>query len=331
VKARAGAAAVALVMGGASLAPAGARSESPLDLARDAAEQTAFSGVVDVVWRDGAVRRHQQLSVKAARGVLFLGGPTPLMALRQTRLVRHKAAWSVLWPAAFGRLEQPDRADKYDEHISVGPVLLGRPTWEIDILVGDRVRERLFTDQGSDLLLRRQQYDDRGRLQRTIGFRQLEVGGRAPRVPAPHGAKRADARHSVEPSELHQPYSAPAALGGGYQRTGAFRQDDVVQVVYSDGIYDLSIFEQRGRLGSEAVPGGGRRVRVRDAWGWHYTWAGGQIVVWQAGRTVYTAVGDGPFDDVARAIRVLRPSGGPSLVQRFRRACLALVGGLMDD
>jgi hypothetical protein len=318
-------------MSGGSFTPADARSESPLDRARDAAERTAFSGVVDVVWKDGPVRREQELSVRASGGALLLGTPTPLMALRQTRLVRHKAAWDVLWPSAFGRLEGPDTEEKYDERVSVGPELLGYPTWSTEIRVGGHVRERLFTDRGSGLLLRREQYDDHGRLQRAVGFRQLVVDRDAAPLPKPHVAARTDARRAVRATELHQPFVAPAALGGGYRRTGSFRQRDVVQVVYSDGIYDLSVFEQRGRLGSDALPHGGQKVRVRNAWGRHYTWAGGQILLWQAGRTVYTAVGDGPYDDVARAVRALRPSSGPSLIQHFRRACLSLVGGLRDD
>ena len=41
---------------------------------------------------------------------------------------------------------------------------------------------------------------------------------------------------------------APARLADGYTRVGVFRRDGVVQVLYSDGIYDLSVFERRGVL-----------------------------------------------------------------------------------
>ena len=95
-------------------------------------------------------------------------------------------------------------------------------------------------------------------------------------------------------------------LGDGYRRTGVFRKGGVVQVVYSDGIYDMSVFEQRGRLGSKAAPRGGRPVRVGGSKGWQYTWPGGQVVLWQAGRTVYTVVADAPYDDVLGAIRTVK-------------------------
>jgi hypothetical protein len=104
-----------------------------------------------------------------------------------------------------------------------------------------------------------------------------------------------------------------------------------VQVVYSDGIYDLSIFEQRGRLGSKAVPKGGRPVRIGGSKGWHYTWPGGQVLLWQAGRTVYTVVGDAPYDDVLGAIRGVKGSSGPSVAYRFRQACRSLVGAFTGD
>src|SRR5438132_549901 len=104
-----------------------------------------------------------------------------------------------------------------------------------------------------------------------------------------------------------------------------------VQVVYSDGTYDMSVFEQRGRLGSEAAPRGGRPVRVGGSKGWQYTWPGGQVVLWQAGRTVYTVVADAPYDDVLGAIRTVKESSGPSVAYRFRQACRSLVGAFRDD
>jgi hypothetical protein len=274
--------------------------------------------------------RRQHLTVKAAGGALLLGGPTPFMALEETRLMRRHAAWDVLWPAAFGRLPRPDSAKKYTQKMSVGPSLLGHPTLIIDILRHRQVRERLFVAQLTGLLLRREQFDGRGRLQRWMGFRELKIDATAPPLPRPVSTNTS-AASVVSAGELHAPYTAPATLGNGYERTGLFRQDGVVQVVYSDGIYDLSIFEQRGRLGSKSVPAGGRRVRLGSTGAWHYTWPGGEVLLWQAGRTVYTVVADAPYDDVLQAIRGVKASGGPSLVQRFRQACRLLVGGFSDN
>jgi hypothetical protein len=330
VKAVALAAALAVV-GGAALAPSvAAEQDTPLDHARRAAETVSFSGVVEVVWREGSTLHRQQLTVQAADGALLFGGPTPLMALDQARLIREDAAWDVLWPAAFGRLSRPDSSEKYDERVSVGPLVLGYETTVIDIRRHGRVRERLYAEHSSGLLLRREQFDDDGQLERSTEFRKLEVDADAPALPRPVSAAT-DAPRPIGAGDLRRPYSAPPVLGEGYQRTGLFRQDDVVQVVYSDGIYDLSVFEQRGRLRGAAVPEGGRPVRIGESNGWHYTWPGGQVLLWQAGRTVYTAVGDAPYDDVVKAVQQVRGTSGTSVVHRLRRSARALVGAFSSD
>jgi hypothetical protein len=330
VKALVGAAALAVIVSGAPTGPAAAGAETALDKARRSAQASSFSGVVDVVWRDGKVMRERQLTVDAADGLLLFGGPTPLMALDQARLVREDAAWDVLWPAAFARLSRPDSGDKYEQRTSVGPRMFDYDTVIIDIRRGERVRERLYVVKVFGLLLRREQFDDRGRVQRSVGFRKLEVHADGRPLARPVSTATGSLQ-SVVPGELRGPYSAPSVLGDGYRRIGVFRQGDVVQVVYSDGIYDLSVFEQRGRLGPKAAPPGGRPVRIGDSKGWHYTWPGGQVILWQAGRTVYTVVADAPYDDVLGAIRTVKGSSGPSAASRFRQACRSLVGAFSDD
>ena len=325
-----GAAALVVIVTGVSAAPVAADSETALDQARRSAQSSSFRGVVDVVWRDGKVMREQQLTVEAAGGVLVFGGPTPVMALDQARLVRDDSAWDVLWPAAFARLSGPDSGEKYDQRVSVGPRMLDYDTLVIDIRRGERVRERLYVEKVFGLLLRREQFDDRGRIQRSVGFSELKVDAGAKPLPVPVSTTTRSLR-SVAPAELRGPYSAPVVLGDGYRRTGVFRQGDVVQVVYSDGIYDLSVFEQRGRLSAKGAPQGGRPVRVGGSKGWHYTWPGGQVILWEAGRTVYTVVADAPYDDVLGAIHTVRSSSGPSLASRFRQACRSLVGAISDD
>ena len=208
---------------------------------------------------------------------------------------------------AFARLSRPDSGAKYEQRVSVGPSILGYDTVVVDIRRGERVRERLYVERYFGLLLRREQFDDRGRIQRSVGFRELRIDAAAPPLPRPVSTAT-KALHSVAAAKLRGAYSAPVVIGDGYRRTGAFRQGDVVQVVYSDGIYDLSVFEQRGRLGAKAAPPGGRPVRVDGAKGWHYTWPGGQVILWQAGRTVYTVVADAPYDDVLGAIRTVKGS-----------------------
>ncbi|HEX6596194.1 MAG TPA: hypothetical protein VF045_04620, partial [Acidimicrobiales bacterium] len=119
--------------------------------------------------------------------------------------------------------------------------------------------------------------------------------------------------------------SAPAALAEGYQRVGLYRRSGVVHAVYSDGLYDLSVFEQQGSLDRRGLPRRSR-VDVADERGWHYTWPGGHVVLWEDEGTVFTAVSDAPLDQVMTAVRSLPPAGvSPSLLRRLRQVTRALV------
>ena len=131
----------------------------------------------------------------------------------------------------------------------------------------------------------------------------------------------------VRPDRLRAPAAAPETLADGYQRMGIYKNDSVLHVLYSDGVYDLSLFQQQGRLRGSDLPGKGERESVRGATGWRYPWPGGQLVVWSTGGRVFTAVSDAPVDQVLTAVRSLPkvPGGELSLLGKIRRAAQALV------
>src|SRR5947207_10231670 len=120
-------------------------------------------------------------------------------------------------------------------------------------------------------------------------------------------------------------YQAPTSLTGGYQRVGMVQRSGALQVVYSDGIYSLSVFEQTGRLSGGAVPPDGEVVGVGTTNGWRYAWAGGQIVVWQSGPAIYTVVGEAATDEVLAAARSLPRPAKLSSWQRVRRHLTAVM------
>jgi hypothetical protein len=101
---------------------------------------------------------------------------------------------------------------------------------------------------------------------------------------------RSSARPTAQPApaRLSSEYSAPSRLAQGYQRVRAESVSGGLRVVYSDGVHGLSIFEQPGHLSGAKGS---------------YQWAGGEVVTWQAGPTVITAIGDGPATDVKAAAR----------------------------
>ena len=99
----------------------------------------------------------------------------------------------------------------------------------------------------------------------------------------------------------------------------------MLHVLYNDGFSELSLFAQRGRLDREDLPAHAHRVAAAGLDGWSFAWPGGEAVVWDAGRTVYTIVGDVPSDElveVAQSVPVRRSS---SVAHRLRQACRNLV------
>jgi hypothetical protein len=120
---------------------------------------------------------------------------------------------------------------------------------------------------------------------------------------------------------------APVDLVDGYRRLGVYRSGGVLHALYSDGIYDLSVFEQAGRLRRSDLPASGVGVPVAGTTGWTYAWAGGRLLVWSKGGRIFTAVSDAPDDQLLLAVRSLPPlpADHPSLLSKLERACKTLM------
>ncbi|MCA1692956.1 MAG: hypothetical protein LC733_12445, partial [Actinobacteria bacterium] len=124
--------------------------------------------------------------------------------------------------------------------------------------------------------------------------------------------------------------SAPGRLPEGYERLGVYRRSGVHHVRYSDGLYDLSVFQESGRLNRKGIPGG-TPVAIGPGQGWHHVWPGGHLLLWEAKGVVYTAVSDAPLDQVLTAVRALPvTTGSSSLFSRLRRVARSLVQPLAD-
>ena len=323
-----GVAAVALVAGLATPAHA-RRGPAPLEKARHAAEHTVFEGVLEVRWRDGDETRSERLRVEAAGGSLMVRGANLVMARPDYgRLLSHDGrGWEEMWLPSLAPSARPDGAAKYQLTDPVaGPAVAGRPTNVVEVHTGGTLLERIYLDTETNLLLERDQYDRDGTVVRRLAFESLTIGNPAeppspPRSPAQHAPDR------IPPDRLRSPAAAPGTLADGYQRMGIYKSGSVLQVLYSDGVYDLSLFQQQGRLRPSELPGKGQRVSVQGATGWRYPWPGGQLVVWSAGGRVFTAVSDAPADQVLTAVRSLPkvPGGELSLLGKIRRAAQALV------
>ena len=305
--------------------PALASGPAPLEEARHAAEQTAFEGVLQVRWRDGEAFRSERLTVQAAGGALMVRGANQVMARPAFgRLLAHgSGGWEEMWLPSLAPTPRPEGVPKYSmTSTAEGGSVAGRRTKVIEVHHGGRLLERIHLDVDNELLLQRDQYDARGQIVRTLAFDSITMNPSGP-PPAPPSSPARRAPKKVSAERLR----SPETLGEGYQRMGIYRTGSALQALYSDGVYDLSLFQQPGKLRDSDLPASGERVDLVDATGWRYAWAGGQVVVWSEGGSVFTAVSDAPPEQVVDAVRSLPriPTRELSLIGKIRRACQALM------
>lgn len=300
--------------------------DSPIDTSREAARTLRFEGVVRVEWVDGTGRQVERVKVRSWNGAMTVDGATDLAASDRARFVYHRGlGWAMVWPAELAPDDRPSPDAKYRVvSMGRGPAVAGRPTNLVDVRRGSVRYELVYTDATTGLVLRREQYDQSGGLRRIVAFETLDTNTTTPvSIPARAADWSPDTVPGKSPSA---PYRAPATLGSGYELIGAYRQSGTVHLLYSDGIYGLSVFEQRGRLDRDGLPAGRRLVTLAGRDAWQVSWPGGAVVLWQAGGAVFTAVGEAPIDDVLAAVATMPSAGQPSLVEKLRR----MFGSLLD-
>jgi len=301
----------------------------PLAQALQAADHLNFTGTVIVDWVDAAGRHRTTLDVSGVGGVVDVDGPVRLVADEEGRLVESAAGWTLLWPTGDLLATMLSRsAEKYQLGTSPGPDVAGRQTTAVTLTVAGQTREEVVVDAATGLPLQRAVFNPDGSFVRLVSFSSLTLGGVSTVAPAtPRVARRALPR--VAPARLAAPFEAPLELAAGYHRLGVYQSGEGLQVLYSDGIDSLSVFEQPGTLRPGSLPAAAARGTIGHAPAAEWVWPGGQVATWQNGPAVFTAVGDGPLADLVAAAGSL-PAGRPlSWSQRLRHACRRLVSDLV--
>jgi hypothetical protein len=217
---------------------------------------------------------------------------------------------------------------KYEVRESPGPVIAGRSTREVTVSMTGTPRQQVDYDEATGVVLYRAVYSPSGAAERTVMFTDLTIDSAAAPAPA---TNRPRALHDAKASAIARvaaPFVAPAELIQGYQRVGIYRSRDGVQVLYSDGLDNLSVFEQPGKLALKDLPSGSQVVVIGGRQALSWTWPGGEIVTWQDGPTVVTAVGDGLLGDVVSAASSLPRTGALSVAQRFRAGARRMLSDL---
>lgn len=182
----------------------------------------------------------------------------------------------------------------------------GRDTQIVELTrASGSVASRMWLDSQTALPLRREIYDDRGRLARLTGYLDFSV------LPVPSQGQRLAASTSSSTEEAVAEGEIATMRGKGWsipQRLGALdlvevrrSPDAVLHAVYSDGLSTVSVFQQSGRF------------KPTDRWtkqtvAKHAVWVMGGIpgaISWSAKGKVYTVVADAGAPELDSMIKVL--------------------------
>src|SRR5437868_501486 len=142
-----------------------------LDDARRAAQEQDFSGVLGVTWSDATGEHNNDVFVRSSGGVLALGDRPSVIVEGARRFVQGPDGWLAVWSRET-KPDIPPASDKWKLSVRDWPSGAGRGAREIDAT--DRrhgkVRERLYVDESTSLLLRREAVGTRGGAGRGVCF-----------------------------------------------------------------------------------------------------------------------------------------------------------------
>lgn len=192
--------------------------------------------------------------------------------------------------------------------VSLGPAdsVAGRESTVVEVSRGDTLAARLWIDDRSGLLLRREVFDHAGRLVRESTFIDVDVEAGAPHFmshlpPVPPGSDDQSVDVGRKPALEADGWDCPDQAGAmrlvgieSMERTGA------VHMTYSDGLTRMSVFEQRGSLDPDSVRGF-ERLRMGDQLV-HVHEGMPTYAMWQEDGLVFTVVTDGTLDTVAGVV-----------------------------
>jgi sigma-E factor negative regulatory protein RseB len=216
-----------------------------------------------------------------------------------------------------------------------GGAVAGRPAAVVAVYGFDgSLAARYWIDRKTTVPLRRDLFGPADELISEDSFTQISFGPQAAgaggdsRSATPGTAQVTPAwQTAVAPARLRaslagQGWPLPAALPGGLPlytaasaRTGS---GEVVDLEYSDGLYVVSLFVQRGSLAA-SLPGW-TPVRV----GGQPAFVSGHSVAWARSGFVYTVIADAPPAAVSQVVAAV-PGGGPGgLVDRLGRGLMRL-------
>jgi sigma-E factor negative regulatory protein RseB len=208
----------------------------------------------------------------------------------------------------------------------------GRPASVVELYRFDgSLAARYWLDKQTMLPLRRELLAGGSQVISEDSFTQVQLGAAAGAAAPSAGSAVLTAPFSgsgwaaAAPSALTaQGWRVPHTLPGGLPLYAAAQTStasgQVVDLEYSDGLYTVSLFVERGDLAA-SLPGW-RPVTV----GGQRAFASGHSVTWSGLGLVYTAIADAPPQTVSQVMGALPDSGQPGLLDRVARGLGRLAG-----
>lgn len=187
------------------------------------------------------------------------------------------------------------------------------------------LREVLYADEETGLIVRRETYGRDGRPVRTVAYTSLELVERLPTMPSASGLEVQE--HEVTAADASALRDAdfviPDSLPLGYELVTALEvpgaRVPTLHLIYGDGMYTLSLFQQQGRMKQTATAGA---TELRTSTGgavWRWPGSEPRRIVWSGEGATFTVLADTPTDELLEAIAGLPTDPSPSTLERLDR------------
>ena len=286
-------------------------AEAALQRARTATVREDFSGIVQIEWLTDGNWQIARVPVTGKGGTVQIGEGTRKAESRgDDRWVAGVSGWQAGWTQPVAG-DVPSPAKHWTLALAKGPDVAGRSTNVVTATdpKTHEARLKVYVDRDTGVMLRREVLDRRGASVRSVGFVEVKkLGGARSAAPATPKTKHGAPKKLVS---VPKGYDAPTRIGTQYVLVGRYLRDDgAVQLYYSDGLFGISLFEQRGALDWNGLPHGGGGAKVGDDRGRDYEVAGGTVLVWEHDDLTLTAVSDATVRDLQTfAVAFGRQSG----------------------
>jgi len=218
-----------------------------------------------------------------------------------------------------------------------GGVIVGRAAAVVELYRFDgSLAARYWLDKQTKVPLRRDLFDASDNMISEDSFVQIKFGALA--LPGLSGVANVRSQSAQYASPSAWVTANPPArfltslTGQGWQVLGSLpgglplyaaastetTSGEVVDLEYSDGLYEVSLFVQRGSLSPQMS--GWRQVEVNG----QQAFVSGHSITWAGAGLVYTMIADAPAQTVTQVVGVLPSSDSPGTLDRLGRGFLRL-------